>query len=92
MRALASEIRGRLGSRPGVVALFAPAGDKVSFAVATTSAARDKGIAAGKLVPSFSGAIGGRGGGKPDMAQGGGSNPAGIEQAIAAVRAALSVG
>jgi alanyl-tRNA synthetase len=92
MRALASEIRGRLGSRPGVVALFAPAGDKVSFAVATTSAARDKGIAAGKLVPSFSGAIGGRGGGKPDMAQGGGSNPAGIEQAIVAVRAALSVG
>jgi alanyl-tRNA synthetase len=89
LRALASEIRGRLGSRPGVVALFAPAGDKVSFAVATTSAARDKGLAAGKLVPSFSGAIGGRGGGKPDMAQGGGTEPAGVEKAIAALRAAL---
>jgi alanyl-tRNA synthetase len=89
LRALASEIRGRLGSRPGVVALFAPTGDKVSFAVATTSAARDKGLAAGKLVPSFSGAIGGRGGGKPDMAQGGGTEPAGVEQAIESLRAAL---
>ncbi|MDT7802216.1 MAG: alanyl-tRNA synthetase, partial [Actinomycetota bacterium] len=75
LRALASDIRGRFGTRPGVVALFSPAGDKISFVVATTEAARDKGIAAGKLVPSFAAAIGGRGGGKPDMAQGGGTNP-----------------
>lgn len=90
LRALASDIRGRLGDRAGVVALFAPSGEKVAFVVATTSAARDKGIAAGKLVPSFAGAIGGRGGGKPDMAQGGGSNPAGAEQAVTALRAAVA--
>ncbi|PKV90382.1 alanyl-tRNA synthetase [Amycolatopsis echigonensis] len=90
LRALASDIRGRLGDRAGVVALFAPAGEKVAFVVATTSAARDKGIAAGKLVPSFAEAIGGRGGGKPDMAQGGGSNPAGAEQAVTALRAAVA--
>ncbi|MBB3053237.1 alanyl-tRNA synthetase [Prauserella isguenensis] len=93
VRALAGEVRNRLGSRPGVVALFAPSDDgKVSFVVATTSAARDKGLAAGKLVPSFAEAVGGRGGGKPDMAQGGGSNPAGIDQAIAALRNALTNG
>lgn len=90
LRALASDIRGRLGSRPGVVALFSPAGDKLSFVVATTKAAQDKGIAAGKLVPSFAGAIGGRGGGKPDMAQGGGTNPAGAADAVTALRAAIA--
>ncbi|MQA62378.1 MAG: alanine--tRNA ligase [Actinophytocola sp.] len=92
LRKLTAEVRNRLGSRPGVVALFSPSGEKVSFAVATTPAARDTGLAAGKLVPSFAEAIGGRGGGKPDLAQGGGSNPAGIEQAIAALAAALRDG
>jgi alanyl-tRNA synthetase len=90
LRALASDLRGRLGSRPGVVALFSPAGDKLSFVVATTKAAQDKGIAAGKLVPSFAEKIGGRGGGKPDMAQGGGTNPAGAADAVTALRAAIA--
>jgi alanyl-tRNA synthetase len=89
LRALAAEVRGRLGTRPGVVALFAPAGEKVGFVVATTAAARDRGLAAGRLVPSFATVIGGRGGGKPDMAQGGGTDPAGVEQAIDALRAEL---
>ncbi|GGP62744.1 alanine--tRNA ligase [Saccharothrix coeruleofusca] len=87
VRTIATEVRGRLGERPGVVALFAPDGGKVSFVVATTSAARDLGLAAGKLVPAFAPAVGGRGGGKPDMAQGGGTNPGGIAEAVAAVRA-----
>jgi alanyl-tRNA synthetase len=90
LRALASDLRGRLGSRPGVVALFSPAGEKLSFVVATTKAAQDKGIAAGKLVPSFAEKIGGRGGGKPDMAQGGGTNPAGANEAVTALRAAIA--
>ncbi|WP_410632765.1 alanine--tRNA ligase [Amycolatopsis sp. cmx-4-83] len=90
LRALASDIRGRLGARPGVVALFSPAGEKLSFVVATTKAAQDKGIAAGKLVPSFAGKIGGRGGGKPDMAQGGGTNPAGAAEAVTALRSAIA--
>ncbi|WP_410610524.1 alanine--tRNA ligase [Amycolatopsis sp. lyj-109] len=90
LRALASDIRGRLGARPGVVALFSPAGEKLSFVVATTKAAQDKGIAAGKLVPSFAEKIGGRGGGKPDMAQGGGTNPAGAAEAVTALRSAIA--
>jgi alanyl-tRNA synthetase len=90
LRALASDVRGRLGDRPGVVALFGADDDKVSFVVATTAAARDRGLAAGKLIPSFAAAVGGRGGGKPDLAQGGGQNPAGIPDAIVALRTALA--
>ncbi|GAA3531945.1 alanine--tRNA ligase [Amycolatopsis ultiminotia] len=90
LRALAADIRGRIGDRPGVVGLFSPSGEKIAFVVATTAAARERGLAAGKLVPSFAEAIGGRGGGKPDMAQGGGANPAGAEQAAAALRAAVA--
>jgi len=90
LRALASDVRGRLGARPGVVALFSADGDKLSFVVATTSAARDAGLAAGKLVPSFAAAVGGRGGGKPDLAQGGGTDPSGIPAAIDALRRQLA--
>src|SRR5690606_21889855 len=74
LRALASEVRNRLGSRPAVVALFSPNDSKVNFVVGVNEAGQDKGLAAGKLVPSFAGELEGRGGGKPDMAQGGGSN------------------
>ncbi|MER7080060.1 alanyl-tRNA synthetase [Saccharopolyspora kobensis] len=89
LRALAGEIRGRLGSRPSVVALFSADEGKVSFVVGVSDAARDQGLAAGKLVPGFAAEVGGRGGGKPDMAQGGGSNPAGITAAIGALRKAV---
>jgi alanyl-tRNA synthetase len=92
LRALASDVRGRLGARPGVVALFSAAGDKLSFVVATTEAARSRGLAAGKLVPSFASAIGGRGGGKPELAQGGGTNPAGVLDAVRALRSAVRDG
>ena len=92
LRALASDVRGRLGARPGVVALFstATATAKVSFVVATTPAARDRGLAAGKLVPAFAPAVGGRGGGKPDLAQGGGADPSGVPAALDALRRALA--
>jgi len=60
--------------------------------VATTAAGRDKGLAAGKLVPVFGPAIGGRGGGKPDLAQGGGTQPGGIPEAIAALRTEIQRG
>ena len=43
LRALAADVRARLGSRPGVVALFSTDGGKVAFVVATTAAARDRG-------------------------------------------------
>ncbi|RCW43888.1 alanyl-tRNA synthetase [Halopolyspora algeriensis] len=88
LRALASEIRGRFGSRPSVVAVFSsdPETSKVSFVVAVSRDAQDRGFAAGKLVPAFASHVGGRGGGKADMAQGGGSDPSGITAAIGALR------
>jgi alanyl-tRNA synthetase len=57
--------------------------------VATTAAARDRGLAAGALIPTFAAAVGGRGGGKADLAQGGGTDPAGIPDAVRALRSAL---
>jgi alanyl-tRNA synthetase len=92
LRALATEIRGRLGQRPGVVALFSADQEtgKVSFVGATTAAARELGLAAGALVPVFGPMVGGRGGGKPDLAQGGGTQPAGVPAAIAALRTELA--
>jgi alanyl-tRNA synthetase len=92
LRTLASDVRGRLGDRAGVVALFAPDGEKVSFVVATTAAARDRGLAAGDLVKAFAPAVGGRGGGKADLAQGGGApsgGPAGVDAGIGAAIDAL---
>jgi len=86
LRALAGDVRGRLQGRAGVVALFAPAGEKLSFVVATTESARERGLAAGDLVRSFAPLVGGRGGGKADLAQGGGTGTEGIDAAIGAVR------
>jgi alanyl-tRNA synthetase len=90
LRSLAGEVRNRLGTRPGVVALFSVNDGKVNFVVATTSAGRDQGLAAGKLVPAFASAIEARGGGKPDLAQGGGTRPGGVSEAIEGLRAELA--
>ena len=58
---------------------------KVPFVVATTAGARDAGIGAGSIVKR-SGRPGGRPwGGKPDLAQGAGSDPAGIDAAMARI-------
>ena len=90
VRAAAVDVRGRLGDRAAVVALFAATGDAASFAIALSPAAVASGLAAGKLAGSFLPAIDGRGGGRPDLAQGGGANPSGIPDAINALTAALA--
>ena len=83
-------IRNRIKDRPAVVVLAADNDGKVPFVVAVSSAAVDKGIAAGKLVSLFGGYVGGKGGGKPDLAQGSGNLAAGINQGFAAVREEIS--
>jgi alanyl-tRNA synthetase len=86
LRTLAGDLRGRVGSDTAVVALFSASGDKVPFAIATTAAARDAGIRAGDLVKELAPLVSGRGGGKPDLAQGSGTDAAGIDPALARLR------
>lgn len=86
LRSIAADIRHRLNSRPAVVVLAADNAGKVPFVTALSPEAVDKGLTAGNLVSLFGGYVGGKGGGKPDMAQGSGSQAAGIEQGFAAVR------
>ncbi|TKV60416.1 alanine--tRNA ligase [Nakamurella flava] len=89
VRGLATDVRAALQG-PGVVAIFAPGEGSVAFCVAVTPPAVQAGWAAGDLAKQFLPAIGGRGGGKKDMAQGGGTNPDGIPAAIEALRQALA--
>ncbi len=95
LRSLVGDIRGRLSSDPGVVVLIAegPAGDdgpSVPFVVATNDAAQGAGVRANELIGVLAATVGGRGGGKADLAQGSGKDPAGIDAALAAVRAELA--
>jgi alanyl-tRNA synthetase len=90
LRTLATELRGRLAQRDAVVALVGVAGDKPTVVVATTEAARARGVKAGALVGVAAGALGGRGGGKDDLAQGGGSDATQAQAALDAVGAALA--
>jgi alanyl-tRNA synthetase len=85
LRTLALDVRARLGdAEPVVVALF-NASDRPSVVVATNAAARDKGFSAGDLVKAASQVLGGGGGGKPDVAQGGGADVAKVPDAVAAI-------
>jgi alanyl-tRNA synthetase len=86
LRTLAGDLRGRVGSDTAVVALFSVSDDKVPFAIATTAAARDAGIKAGDLVKDLAPLVSGRGGGKPDLAQGSGTDAAGIDAALSRLR------
>ncbi|MDR1513398.1 MAG: alanine--tRNA ligase, partial [Propionibacteriaceae bacterium] len=90
LRTLATELRARLGGRAGVVALVSTAGDKPAVVVATTEQARAAGLKAGALVGLAAGVLGGRGGGKDDLAQGGGSDPTRARAALDAVAAGLA--
>jgi alanyl-tRNA synthetase len=89
LRLLVTTVRERLGSGPAVVALAAVAAGKPVVIVATNQAARDAGANAGALAKTAAGVLGGGGGGKADLAQGGGTNPEAIPAALAAVVSAI---
>ena len=95
IRKLAIDVRGLIApDRPGVVVMIGVPADRPTVVVAVNDAARARGLAAGQLVLTAAGALGGRGGGKDDVAQGGGA-PLGdgtgeaIEASFGAVRAAI---
>jgi alanyl-tRNA synthetase len=90
LRTLVGDIRGKLGSDPAVVALIAEGeNDSVPFVVAVNPAAQDLGLRANELVKQVGAAVNGRGGGKADLAQGSGKGAAGIDAALAALRAEI---
>ncbi|MDR3660071.1 MAG: DHHA1 domain-containing protein, partial [Mycobacterium sp.] len=93
LRTLVGDIKGKLGSDPAVIALIAEgAGDSVPYVVAVNAAAQDLGLKANELVQPLGVAVGGRGGGKADLAQGSGKGAAGIDAGLAALRAELDRG
>ncbi|GHJ20460.1 MULTISPECIES: alanine--tRNA ligase [Streptomyces] len=85
LRTLVLDVRQRLGSRPGVVALFTVTNGRPLTVIATNEGAREAGLRAGDLVRTAAKTLGGGGGGKPDVAQGGGQNPEAVDEAVAAV-------
>jgi alanyl-tRNA synthetase len=91
VRTLALDVRGRIpAEQPAVVAILGAADGKVPVVVATNQAARDRGLSANALLRAAAPAVGGRGGGKDDVAQGGGSDAAGIDQALTDLRAEIT--
>ena len=89
LRDLGDQLKGKLGE--GVVVLLSQdaAGGRVNMIAMATDGALAKGAHAGNLIKGIAGLVGGGGGGRPNMAQAGGKDPAGIPAAIAAAEKVL---
>ena len=80
LRDLGDSLKEKLGE--GVVVLLSAADGKVNMVAMATDGAIAKGAHAGNLIKGIAALVGGGGGGRPNMAQAGGKNPAGIPAAI----------
>ena len=89
IRGLALQLRDRLSAEAGVVVLAGEAAGKPVVIAATTEAARGAGVRAGDLAKLGAKVLGGGGGGKPDLAQGGGTDLGQIDAALAEIRRTL---
>ena len=81
LRDLGDQFKAKLGE--GVIVLASGNDGKVSLMATVTDGAMKQGAHAGNLVKAIAGCVGGGGGGRPNMAQAGGKNPAGIPDALA---------
>ena len=79
LRDTMDQLKNKVGS--GIVLLATESGGKVSLIAGVTKDLTDR-FKAGDLVKAAAEKVGGRGGGRPDMAQAGGSDPAGIPAAL----------
>ncbi len=87
VRKLALDVRGRMTpGRPSVVAIIGASDGKPAVVVAVNDEARGRGISANALVKAAASALGGSGGGKDDVAQGGGADATNTDQALADLR------
>ncbi|MBR5357455.1 MAG: alanine--tRNA ligase, partial [Lachnospiraceae bacterium] len=87
LRDLADQLADKLGE--GVIVLASEADGKVNLVSKATDGAQAKGAHAGNLIKAIAALVGGGGGGRPNMAQAGGKNPAGIPDAIKEAKNAL---
>ena len=87
LRDLGDQLKDKIGE--GVVVIASDCDGKVNLIAMATDAAMKQGAHAGNLIKAIAGNVGGGGGGRPNMAQAGGKNPAGIPDAIAQAKTAL---
>ena len=87
LRDLGDQMKTKIGE--GVVVLISECDGKVNLVTMATDEAMGKGAHAGNLVKAIAPKVGGGGGGRPNMAQAGGKNPAGIADAIAEAKTVL---
>ncbi|MBR1650877.1 MAG: alanine--tRNA ligase [Lachnospiraceae bacterium] len=80
LRDLGDQLKAKIGE--GVIVLLSDLDGKVNMVAMATDGAVSKGAHAGNLIKGIADLVGGGGGGRPNMAQAGGKNPAGIEAAI----------
>ena len=88
LRDLGDQLKEKIGE--GVVVLASEKDGKVNLIAMATDAAMQKGAHAGNLIKGIAALVGGGGGGRPNMAQAGGKNPAGIGAAIAEAEKVLA--
>ncbi|MBD5396165.1 MAG: alanine--tRNA ligase [Lachnospiraceae bacterium] len=81
LRDLGDQLKAKLGE--GMIVLISDLDGKVNMVAMATQEAMNKGAHAGNLIKGIAAFVGGGGGGRPNMAQAGGKNPAGIDAAIA---------
>lgn len=87
LRDLGDQLKTKLGE--GVVVLASDCEGKVNLVAMATDGAMAKGAHAGNLIKGIAALVGGGGGGRPNMAQAGGKNPAGIKDALAEAKKVL---
>lgn len=83
LRSMVDDLKNQLGS--GIIVLGVPADKKVSLIVGVTKDLTAK-VKAGELINFVAGQVGGKGGGRPDMAQAGGTQPENLDDALASVQ------
>ena len=80
LRDLGDQLKAKIAE--GVVVLMSDLDGKVNMVAMATDGAMKKGAHAGNLIKGIAALVGGGGGGRPNMAQAGGKNPTGIDEAI----------
>ena len=88
LRDLGDQLREKIGE--GVVLIASVTDGKVSLMAAVTDGAMKQGAHAGNLIKGIAALVGGGGGGRPNMAQAGGKNPAGVDAALEKAKEVLA--